>query len=153
MVGGRRSTVVPRPSSVVCRRSSVIITSTLPPRKGVTRVDVQYVVVLITAPSTEVAQQIAAALVEQRLAACVNQLTPIQSQFIWQGKVNNEEEVLLMVKTRADLFKEQLIPAVLAVHPYEVPEIIALPIVMGLDSYLDWIAEVTASGQEAAPGE
>jgi periplasmic divalent cation tolerance protein len=116
-------------------------------------VDVQYVVVLITAPSTEVAQQIAAALVEQRLAACVNQLTPIQSQFIWQGKVNNEEEVLLMVKTRADLFKEQLIPAVLAVHPYEVPEIIALPIVMGLDSYLDWIAEVTASGQEAAPGE
>jgi periplasmic divalent cation tolerance protein len=102
-----------------------------------------FVVGLITAPNREVAEKIAAALVEKKLAACVNFLDPIHSLFSWQGQTSTEEEVLLMVKTRADLFEEQLIPAVQGLHPYEVPEIIALPILMGSKSYLDWIEEET----------
>lgn len=103
----------------------------------------QYIVVLITAPSDEVGRQIAAVLVEKKLAACVNMISPINSWFRWQEKVNREQEVLLVAKSRADLFEEGLVPAVKAVHPYEVPEIIALPIVMGLQSYVDWIGEET----------
>jgi len=103
----------------------------------------QPIVVLITAPSKEVGKQIAASLLDQRLAACVNIVSPISSIFTWQGKITDEEEALLIVKSRADLFESQLIPAVLAIHPYQVPEIIALPVIMGLSSYLNWIEEVT----------
>lgn len=97
------------------------------------------VVVLITVPSRDVGEAIAAALLEQRLAACVNFVSPIQSWYIWQGELCRDDEILLVVKTRADLFRGRLIPAVRALHPYEVPEIIALPIVMGHDDYLAWI--------------
>jgi len=103
----------------------------------------QFIVVLITAPSPEVGEQIAAALLEQKLAACVNILPAVQSIYTWQGTVQNDREVLLVVKSRAALFAERLVPAVKAVHPYEVPEIIALPILMGSQSYLDWIAAET----------
>jgi periplasmic divalent cation tolerance protein len=106
----------------------------------------KFVVVFITAPSMDVAQQIANALVEQKLAACVNILPAIQSIYRWEGKIFNEEETLLIVKSRADLFEDRLIPAVQAVHPYQVPEIIALPILMGLPGYLDWIQDVTVPG-------
>jgi periplasmic divalent cation tolerance protein len=102
-----------------------------------------FIVVLITVPSTEVGEQVASALMEQKLAACVNILPSITSIFAWQGEVQNDREVLLVVKTRAELFHERLIPAVKAIHPYEVPEIIALPIVMGSQGYLDWIAAET----------
>lgn len=104
-----------------------------------------FIVVLITVPSTEVGEQVASALMEQKLAACVNILPSITSIFAWQGEVQNDREVLLVVKTRAELFHERLIPAVKAIHPYEVPEIIALPIVMGSQGYLDWIAAETES--------
>jgi periplasmic divalent cation tolerance protein len=103
----------------------------------------QPIVVLITVPSKEVGEQIAASLLEKQLAACVNVVSPISSIFTWQGEINHEQETLLIVKSRADLFEGQLIPAVLAIHPYQVPEIIALPIIMGLSSYLKWIEEVT----------
>jgi periplasmic divalent cation tolerance protein len=107
----------------------------------------QPVIVLITAPSKEVGREIANLLLEQKLAACVNILSPINSLYIWEGKINDDEEALLVVKTRADLLKDGLIPAVKAVHPYEVPEIIALPVFMGLESYLEWIEEVTDQGR------
>lgn len=104
----------------------------------------QELVVLITAPSTEVAEKLAHALVEARLAACVNLLPAVQSIYRWEGQVQSEQEILMLVKTRLELFESQLVPAVKALHPYQVPEIIALPLVAGSQSYLDWIrAETT----------
>jgi len=102
-----------------------------------------YIIVLITVPSQQVGEQIAQHLLDRRLAACVNILPGMRSIFIWKGGVQSEEEVLLVVKTRQELFHDTLVPAVKAMHPYEVPEIIALPIVMGSQEYLDWIQEET----------
>ena len=65
---------------------------------------------------------------------------------LWEGKINRDEEVLLIVKSRAEVFESELIPAVQGVHPYEVPEIIALPIIMGSADYLGWMNEVTRPG-------
>jgi periplasmic divalent cation tolerance protein len=90
-----------------------------------------------------VGKQIARALLEKELAACVNIISSIDSIYTWEGKICNDEEVLLVVKSRAELFENQLVPAVQAIHPYRVPEIIALPIKMGAKSYLDWIEAVT----------
>ncbi len=103
----------------------------------------EYIIVLITVPSQEVGEEIAAALLGGKLAACVNILPSITSIYAWKGEVQNDREVLLVVKTRAELFHERLVPAVEALHPYEVPEIIALPVVMGSQGYLDWIAAET----------
>ena len=103
----------------------------------------QPILVLITAPSQEVARQIAATLLEQKLAACVNVLPGVRSYYTWKGAPQEDEEVLLLVKTRAALFEGGLVPAVKAVHPYELPEIIAVPIQMGLEGYLNWINEET----------
>jgi periplasmic divalent cation tolerance protein len=104
----------------------------------------KFVVVFVTAPSLEAGEYIAKGLLEQRLIACANLMTPIKSFYTWQGEIKADEEVLMILKTRADLFQSELIPAIQAIHPYEVPEIIALPIVMGANSYLDWITEVTS---------
>lgn len=104
----------------------------------------KYIVVFITAPSEDSGRQIAKALLEKKLAACVNIVAPVNSLYIWQGEIHDDEEVLLIVKTRAGLFEDELIPAVKAVHPYDVPEIIALPVLLGDLGYLDWIeAETT----------
>ena len=105
--------------------------------------DNQYIIVFITVPTMEVGEKIANALLDKKLAACVNLISPIRSLYIWDGKINADEEVLLVVKTTADLFTDQLVPAVKAIHPYKVPEIIAMPIVMGSPEYLDWIESVT----------
>ncbi len=105
--------------------------------------DFKHVVVFITAPSEEVAGKVADALLEKKLAACVNTVVPISSLYIWKGAVTQDEEVLLVVKARAEGFEERFVPTVQAVHPYQVPEIIALPIVLGLGSYLEWIEQVT----------
>ena len=102
-----------------------------------------FIVVLITVPTRETGQEIANLLLERKLAACVNIISPITSIYTWEGQPHTDEEALLIVKTRRDLFEDQLIPAVQAVHPYEVPEIIALPILMGSRRYLDWMDEVT----------
>jgi len=107
--------------------------------------DSEYIVVLITAPSTQVGEQVAKTLLEHKLAACVNLLSPIRSFYTWEGQTCDDQEVLLIVKSRAELFADQLVPTVQAIHPYELPEIIALPIVMGSQRYLSWINESTAS--------
>jgi periplasmic divalent cation tolerance protein len=104
-----------------------------------------YIIVLITAPSEDVGKQIASSLVEKKLAACVNIIPSMLSIYRWEGEISTEEEVLLIVKSRSDIFESQLIPAVKVLHPYEVPEIIALPIWKGVKSYLDWIEEETTS--------
>ena len=103
----------------------------------------QYVVVLVTAPTKSLAEQIAKTLLDQDLIACANLMAPVQSYYTWQGETKADEEVLMLLKTRADLFSDKLVPAIQALHPYEVPEIIALPILMGAPDYLDWIDEVT----------
>lgn len=102
-----------------------------------------YQVVFITAPSLEVGQQIARHLVEQKLAACVNIVPAVRSIYFWQGELQEDEEVLLIAKTRAEVFDPQLVAAVEALHPYDVPEIIALPISQGAQPYLSWVAEET----------
>jgi periplasmic divalent cation tolerance protein len=102
------------------------------------------ILVLITVPSVDVGRQIAQRLLEDRLAACVNIVPSMNSLYIWQEAINDDQEALLIVKSRADLFEARLVPAVCGLHPYQVPEIIALPIQMGLQSYLDWIDETTA---------
>lgn len=101
------------------------------------------IVVLITAPSEEVGRGIAQALLDNKLAACVNIVAPINSLYLWRGDINDDEEVLLIVKSRAELFEQGLIPTVKEVHPYDVPEIIALPILLGDQDYLDWIEAET----------
>jgi periplasmic divalent cation tolerance protein len=110
--------------------------------------NIKHLVVFITTPSVDIGQQIADALVEKGLAACVNIISPINSIYLWQGKRQSDEEALLIAKTTEDLFSEKLVPAVQEIHPYDVPEIIALPIVFGSESYLDWIDESTEKGQE-----
>ena len=105
------------------------------------------VVVLITVPTEEDAVKIARHLVEKRLAACVNIVPGIRSIYTWEGEVCDEGEVLLVVKSRTDLFA-RVAEAVSGRHPYTVPEIIALPIVAGSESYLDWIGQVTARAGE-----
>jgi len=96
--------------------------------------------VLITTPSKEIGEKIAIALLEKKLAACVNMMAPIFSLYTWEEEINCDDEVLLKVKRRADLFESDLIPVV---HPYDVPEIIAFPILMGSAKYLAWIDDVT----------
>ena len=106
--------------------------------------DFRYIVVLITVPDVEAGRKIADHLVEKKLAACVNILPSVQSTYRWAGETNADDEALLMVKSKADLFEDRIIPAVQALHPYDLPEIIALPIVLGSDRYLEWIESETA---------
>ncbi len=102
----------------------------------------RHVVVLITTGSVEEAEKIARALVEERLAACVNVVSPVHSVYRWQGQVQSDQEVLLLAKTRA-IRMEDLARRVKQLHSNEVPEIIALPVVAGSEDYLRWIDEQT----------
>jgi len=99
-------------------------------------------VVLNTCPDLATAERIAAALVEERLAACVNRIAGIVSTYRWQGEVQRGGEILLLIKTtreRFDAVRERIV----ALHPYELPEIIAVDVARGLPAYLDWIARET----------
>lgn len=107
----------------------------------------QTVVVLITAPSVDSAREIARSLLEQKLAACANILPGISSLYLWEDALHDDAEALLIVKTRMGLFEERLVPAVQELHPYELPEIIALPVTAGLPAYLEWINQVTEAGE------
>ena len=110
-----------------------------PPAMAVT----DALVVLVTAPDPEKAAKIARVLVEERLAACGNVLSGLRSIYRWEGKVQDEREALLLLKTTRARF-EALRARVLALHPYQVPEVIALPVEAGSAPYLAWIAAETA---------
>jgi len=98
------------------------------------------IVVLVTAASQEEASQIAGRLVEEKLAACANIIPGVRSIFSWRGEICDESEVLLIIKTtRKNLC--YLVEMVEEIHSYEVPEIIALPIVGGSEDYLSWLNE------------
>jgi periplasmic divalent cation tolerance protein len=101
-----------------------------------------HLVVLVTAPSAERAAEIARAVVEERLAACGNVVPGLRSIYRWEGKLHDDAEALLVLKTTGDRF-EALRARVLALHPYEVPEVIALRIEAGSAPYLEWITAET----------
>ncbi|MDO9371205.1 MAG: divalent-cation tolerance protein CutA [Gammaproteobacteria bacterium] len=94
--------------------------------------------VLCTCPDQDVALSIANALVDGKLAACVNIVPGLRSVYRWKGARENAEEALLIIKSRADDYAP-LETAVRALHPYELPEIIAVPICTGLPAYLSWL--------------
>ncbi|VAX26700.1 hypothetical protein MNBD_NITROSPIRAE02-772 [hydrothermal vent metagenome] len=98
----------------------------------------EYAVVFITAPDEEEAVRIARTIVEERLAGCVNIVKGIRSIYSWEGKVEDEHEVLMVVKTRRDIFTV-LEKRVKELHSYSVPEIILLPIMEGSPEYLEWL--------------
>ncbi len=100
------------------------------------------IVVLITASDEEEASKIAGAIVEEKLAGCVNIIKDIRSIYSWQGKIEDEKEVLMVAKTQKLLF-DSLMKRVKELHSYTVPEIIALPIIQGSEDYLKWLKEVT----------
>jgi periplasmic divalent cation tolerance protein len=105
-----------------------------------------YIQVMTTTATEEDAQRIAQALVERRHAACVQIVGPIRSIYHWQGNVETSPEWLCLAKTRQDLYP-QVEATIRSLHPYEVPEILALPIVAGSASYLGWLdRELKPSG-------
>ena len=96
------------------------------------------IVILVTTSSEPEAHKIADLLLNRRKAACVNIVPVVESSFRWQGKLDSARESLLIIKTRASLLPE-IIELVKSIHSYEVPEIIALPIIGGSEDYLKWI--------------
>ena len=106
--------------------------------------------ILTNCPDEDCANAIALAVVEAGLAACVNVLPRIQSVYRWQGAVESASEIALLIKSTAEAYPA-LEAAIRARHPYEVPEIIAVPIVRGLPAYLGWLGEaVNAPNPESA---
>jgi periplasmic divalent cation tolerance protein len=100
----------------------------------------KYIVVLITTSTKDEAKKIADGLLSKRLIACANILSKVSSLFWWQGRIDSAEEVLLILKTEECLLDE-VIKTVKELHSYEIPEIIALPIIGGNEDYLQWINE------------
>ena len=100
--------------------------------------------VVTNAPDRAVAQKIASALIEQRLAACVNVLAECTSVYRWKGAVEAAAEVPLLIKTRAEQY-DAVEAAIRSLHPYELPEIIAFPVARGLPAYLDWVEAQTVA--------
>ena len=99
-------------------------------------------VVLCTCPDETAAKELAVGLVEQQLAACVNVLPGIRSIYRWQGQVQDDGEALMVIKTSGEAYPE-LERWLAEQHPYELPEVIALPLEQGLPGYLEWVAQET----------
>jgi periplasmic divalent cation tolerance protein len=97
----------------------------------------EHLVVLVTTSSETQARRIAKKLLQNRLAACVN-FVPIESMFLWRGEIQEEEEVLMIIKTRSEVF-DDLVSEIKAAHTYDTPEVIGMPVVIGSREYLKWI--------------
>ncbi|OQW94635.1 MAG: hypothetical protein BWK79_05240 [Beggiatoa sp. IS2] len=113
--------------------------------------DHNYLLLLTTCPNMEVARALAQHLLENHLVACVNMLPHIHSMYLWQDQIMNDAEALLLFKTRREHYAtiEQILSQK---HPYDVPELIAIPIVTGLPRYLAWIDSVVmGKNQESHP--
>lgn len=100
-----------------------------------------FVVVLVTTSSVKEAEQIAQTLLEKRLAACINIVRGVHSRFWWKGKIEQCDEVLMIIKSKSEVFDE-LVESVRAIHSYQVPEILAVPVQRGFTEYLTWIDHV-----------
>ena len=103
-------------------------------------------IIFCTVPDTETGHRIADRLVEYHLAACVNLLPGIESVYRWQGQLQKDAEVLLMIKSRSADYAD-IEAAIRALHPYELPEIIAVPLSDGLPAYLDWVRTIRNEAQ------
>ncbi len=114
--------------------------------------DFKYIMVMITAADNEEARLIAGVLLEQKKAACVSILDGVNSTYWWKGAIENATESQLIVKTRADLL-DDVLTTVKEIHSYDTPEIIALPILGGNDSYFEWLDKALEAESEepAAP--
>jgi periplasmic divalent cation tolerance protein len=110
----------------------------------------EFVVVSTTVDNAKKAKAIAGRIVVERLAACVQQV-PIRSVYRWKGKIESASEYLLLAKTRAALASE-LVAFIRKMHPYELPEILVMPIKGGLAGYLEWIVRETRGGKSARKG-
>ncbi len=99
-------------------------------------------ITLCTCPNQAVAEEIANALIEQRVAACINIIPTITSIYKWQGKLESEREALMLIKTDQSRYPD-LEQALARLHPYELPEIIAVPVEQGLAGYLNWVTQCT----------
>lgn len=102
----------------------------------------EIVQVITTTNSSEVAEKIAKNLLNKKLAACVQIINPVRSLYWWQGKIEDDEEVIIFIKTRKELYKE-LEAEIKNCHNYTVPEILCLPVIEGNPDYLDWLYSVT----------
>jgi periplasmic divalent cation tolerance protein len=101
----------------------------------------EYIIVFVTTANKAEAEKISQALLKERLIACANIINPVTSFFFWSGKIERAEECLVVMKSRRDLFLE-LAERLKGLHSYEVPEVLALPIVEGSEKYLAWMGEV-----------
>jgi periplasmic divalent cation tolerance protein len=108
-------------------------------------------VVLVTAPDPATARELATTLLRERLVACANLVSGVTSLYRWEGRVEEDEEVLLVLKTGADRVGE-LEERVPALHPYEVPEVVVLPVEGGHAPYLDWVESETRRVSTPSPG-
>lgn len=99
-----------------------------------------YLQVVTTLPTKVAAQKLAVFLVGKKLTACVQVVGPIQSVYKWKGKIEEASEYLCIIKTKSELYP-LLERAILKLHPYEVPEILAIPIIRGHKAYLSWLAK------------
>jgi periplasmic divalent cation tolerance protein len=100
----------------------------------------QVFVVLSTFPNADKAAEVARALVDERLAACVNLLPAVRSIYVWQGSISDDTETLAVIKTTRDRY-DALAARLRALHPYEVPEMLALEVAAGHAAYLSWVGE------------
>jgi len=108
-------------------------------RKSMTE-KAKVLIVLTTCPSKEVGVQISEALVREHLAACVNRVPAVSSTYIWKGAVQTDEEVMLVIKTTEARF-EAVKSRLTDLHPYELPELIAIPVCAGAENYLEWVRD------------
>lgn len=106
----------------------------------------RFIVILCTAPTPDVGAELGRGLVEQRLAACVNVLPGVRSIYCWQGEIHDDPEVQLLIKTQASHF-ESVAQFIREHHPYDEPEVLALPIQHGSATYLAWLSAQTRSSE------
>jgi len=116
---------------------------------GLTKDDSSIIGAFVTVPNHEVAQSLASSLVASHLAACVNIIPGIESVYFWEGKVQRDSEMLLMIKTQRRLL-DDLTAHVKANHPYSVPEVIAVPVIGGHAPYLEWVRASTSNVSSSA---
>lgn len=102
----------------------------------------EYILVLTTVPDKKTGEEIAQVLVRERLAACVTASGVSESSYWWKRKISHDQEHIVFIKTKGKLYS-QVEKKILDIHPYEVPEIIALPLIQGYSKYLDWISKET----------
>jgi periplasmic divalent cation tolerance protein len=106
--------------------------------QGENDLEKDYVILLVTAANREEAEKISKALLNEKMIACANIIGPISSLFWWHEKIESAQEYVLLMKSRLDLF-DKISEKVKALHSYEVPEIIALPVIRGFNAYLEWL--------------